>query len=228
MSFTQKALQKAKPYWEASFQHPFIKQLQDGSLPATIFRYYLLQDRYYLEHFAKIYELAADRATQPELQAILLNNAASLQTGELFIRQELFNTLAISQEEIEKTPIAPTAYHYVSHIYRQFTQSDSQILFASLLPCPWLYYDLGVALNQKGSPNPIYQSWIETYDSPELKEQITKEAHLIDQLYRKSSFDTQKAMIEAFVISAKMEYQFWEMAYSLENWPLKGAIKHDR
>ena len=73
---------------------------------------------------------------------------------------------------MEQHPIAPTCYHYISHIYRQFAEPNLAIAFASLLPCPWLYHDIGKSLNLKPSPNPLYQQWIETYITDELEQQI--------------------------------------------------------
>ena len=49
-SFTEIVREQTTPYWEGSFKHPFIIQLQEGSLPIENFRYYLIQDSYYLIH----------------------------------------------------------------------------------------------------------------------------------------------------------------------------------
>lgn len=50
-SFTEIVREQTTPYWEGSFKHPFIVQLQEGSLPIENFRYYLIQDSYYLIHW---------------------------------------------------------------------------------------------------------------------------------------------------------------------------------
>ena len=51
----------------------------------------------------------------------------SLVEGELFIRQQFFKELEISDQEMEQHPIAPTCYHYISHIYRQFEEANLAI-----------------------------------------------------------------------------------------------------
>ena len=48
MEFTDIAMELSKEAWQASFQHPFVLQLQEGTLEPSIFRYYLIQDAYYL------------------------------------------------------------------------------------------------------------------------------------------------------------------------------------
>lgn len=54
MLFTELAREKSSIFWERSFEHPFIQELVSGELAPEVFRYYLLQDRYYLEHFSKL------------------------------------------------------------------------------------------------------------------------------------------------------------------------------
>ena len=218
MEFTDIAMELSKEAWQASFHHPFILQLQEGNLDPAIFRYYLIQDAYYLKAFSEAYHLLADKTSNQEMKRLLKQNAQSLVEGELFIRQQFFMELGISYQEMEQHPIAPTCYHYISHIYRQFAESNLGIAFASLLPCPWLYHDLGKALNRKPSPNPLYQQWIETYITDELEQQIKEEEALVNQLYRESDETDKQKMLEAFHRSVHMEAKFWEMAYQHQTW----------
>ncbi|MBU5364443.1 thiaminase II [Enterococcus devriesei] len=216
MTFTELARKKAEVYWKASFEHPFIRELAIGDLSPTVFRYYLLQDRYYLEHFGKLYDLIAEQADDPEVRASLKEHAANLELGEMAVRETFFSELKITEQEIEETAIAPTAYHYVSHMYRQLIDGTVNTAFAGMLPCAWLYQEIGSQLIEAGSPNPLYQRWIETY--ADAAEEVEKERQLLDRLYQESSVDEQQQMIEAFVISSKMECDFWEMALTLEQW----------
>lgn len=122
MTFTEQAKDQAQASWQGSFQHPFITELHEGTLSPTIFRYYLIQDHYYLKHFSQLYRLIAAQTQQPRLKKLLLTNAENLALGELAIRDTFFEELAITEEEVAATPIAPTAYHYVSHMYRQLIE----------------------------------------------------------------------------------------------------------
>ena len=52
------------------------------------------------------------------MKRLLKQNAQSLVEGELFIRQQFFKELEISDQEMEQHPIASKpAIHYISHIY---------------------------------------------------------------------------------------------------------------
>ncbi len=216
--FTELARKEAAPYWEGSFVHPFVRSIADGTLSPEIFRFYLLQDRYYLEHFSKLYEQIADQTTDQEVAALLKENAENLRLGEIAVRNDFFEELEITEKEIAETPIAPTAYHYVSHMYRQLIEGTPNSAFAGMLPCAWLYQEIGVRLIKTGSPHPLYQRWIETYGGEEAAQGILKERAVLDRLYEASEQEEQQQMLEAFVISSKMEYAFWEMAMKKETW----------
>lgn len=219
--FTEQARALTKPFWEGSFSHPFITELQEGTLSDDAFRYYLLQDRYYLEHFNQLHLLIAEKVTDIKVKEMLLKSANHLGEGELSIRATFFKELNITEEEIANTPIAPTAYHYVSHMYRQLIDGTPNSAVAGLLPCAWLYQEIGKELIKKGSPHSLYQRWIETYAGEEAQEEIDYQCGLLNQLFKSADKKEQEQMIDAFVISSKMEYHFWEMSYVLETW--KGA-----
>lgn len=220
-TFIETAREQTVPYWEGSFKHPFIVQLQEGTLPIENFRYYLIQDSYYLRHFSALYERVAKITDEPRLRMQMMNNARDLAKGELAIRAKFFEEMAITDEELNETGVAPTAYHYVSHMYRQLIENNDAIAAASLLPCSWLYFEIGERLRAANvtSPVAIYQDWIETYGGEEAREAIEKECALLNRLYAESSKENQENMISAFVISARMEFNFWEMAYKFEKWP---------
>lgn len=55
--FTDQAHAATQKSWAASKHHPFIQQLQAGTLPLATFRYYLIQDHYYLQEFAKVHDI---------------------------------------------------------------------------------------------------------------------------------------------------------------------------
>ena len=44
MKFTEKLLKEAMPIWEKYLDHPFIKEIGEGTLDKNKFREYLVQD----------------------------------------------------------------------------------------------------------------------------------------------------------------------------------------
>ncbi len=156
---------QSEPLWESSFNHPFIKQLSAGSLPQQTFRYYLKQDRYYLENFAALHAKIADQMDDPDIKQFLYAGTQGFNDSEKEVRTAFFQELNITQQEINQTEIAPNAYSYVTHMYHELNEGTPSRAAAALLPCYWLYNEIGKLLIKAGSPIKVYQQFIETYDS---------------------------------------------------------------
>ncbi|PWG00079.1 thiaminase II [Levilactobacillus bambusae] len=220
MLFTVQAHKATEAIWQASKDHPFIKQLQAGTLPIETFRFYLLQDRYYLEQFANIHEQAAHQARVPEVAQLLSKGAEGLREGEIATRKTYFSQLGITAKEVEQTPVAPTAYNYTSHMYRALLLDGVSGAVACLLPCYWLYAEVGQTLKSTGSPNPLYQQWIDDYTSEDYTSSMTSQLQLVNRLADQADQLTYQHMLQAFKISSLYELDFWQMALDHEQWPL--------
>ncbi len=103
-TFTDQMHELAQPLWLQSVNHPFIKQLISGELPMSTFRYYLLQDRYYLSEFGKLHDLIAEQMDDPVAIDFLRKGAEGLKNGEIAVRKGFFTQLNITKEEIALTP----------------------------------------------------------------------------------------------------------------------------
>lgn len=218
MTFTEKVRKNVEPIWQASKQHPFILELKSGTLDPAIFRFYLIQDRYYLEQFSLIHLKASELAEDPTVKENFLTGVKSLEAAEIAVRETFFKELAITPTEIITTPIAPTAYHYTAHMYREIETKSLARTAAALLPCYWLYQEIGEELIESGSSDPIYQRWIETYDSDAYRESVIRQRELTDLLAEQVSSKERDFMEQAFTISSYEELNFWEMAYTKQQW----------
>lgn len=224
MSFTTEARAAAEELWEKSKKHAFIQEIQAGTLPSAVFRYYLLQDRYYLEQFAKIHQKAAELAVLEEEKQLFLAGVTGLEEAEIAVREGFFKELGITEAEIAAVPIAPTAYHYTTHMYSELLSGSTARTAAALLPCYWLYQEIGEHLIESGSSHPLYQRWIETYDSEGYKEAVTRQRELTDRLAQSATATERQAMLQGFLVSSYQEWKFWEMAYVQEKWEDSSCI----
>lgn len=59
MKFTDELRAATKESWKQSLHHPFVQGIVKGDLPLETFKYYILQDIYYLKHYGKIHAIAA-------------------------------------------------------------------------------------------------------------------------------------------------------------------------
>jgi len=209
---------QAEDLWNKNFNHPFIKELSKGTLPMDTFRYYLKQDHYYLNNFSTLHKRIANKIENPKIKQFLIAGSEGLNDGENEIRETFFKELTITAEEMGTTPIAPNAYSYVSHMYHELNEGTTASACTALLPCYWLYNEIGKQLIADGSPIELYQQFIETYDSPEFTDATNQMIQIVDQFGEQASADERQQMITAFVRSSYYELNFWEMAYVHEEW----------
>ncbi|WP_188207224.1 thiaminase II [Alkalibacillus aidingensis] len=220
MTFSKVLREETDYIWEASFNHPFVKGIADGSLPFECFRYYVKQDAYYLSHFAKVQSLGAAKANDFLTTSKMAAHAQGTYEAESALHRDFSERLGITSEEQANFKPSPTAYAYTSHLYRAAYQGHLGDIIAAILPCYWIYYEIGERL-QSYSPNePIYEKWIGAYGGEWFKTLVDEQINRLDTMAETVTTKDLDHMKELFTISCQYEYSFWEMAYKLEEWPL--------
>lgn len=218
MGFCERVRLECDRIWEASFRHPFVESLADGTLEEDKFRFYVLQDSYYLSHFAKVQALGAVKAKDLLTTQAFAKHAEATCSAELALHEEFFTMLGVTPEEHAAFRPAPTAYDYTSHMYRAAIEGDLADVLAALLPCYWLYWEIGERLKGAEPGHPIYDKWIETYGSEWfgslVNEQIDRMNRLAEGLPEKRILE----LAERFRKSSIYELNFWEMAWTKEQW----------
>ncbi|MCM3587415.1 thiaminase II [Mesobacillus maritimus] len=220
MKFSQELRQAANHIWEASFNHPFVKGIGDGTLSLSCFRYYVQQDAYYLSHFARVQALGATKSPDLHTTSRMASHAQGTYEAELQLHEKFSKLLEITEEEKSNFKPAPTAYAYTSHMYRAAYSGHIGDIIAAILPCYWLYYEIGERLKGCTPEEPIYQEWIAAYGGEWFRTLVEEQIARLDKIAENVTETDRERMKEHFIISSQYEYAFWEMAYQLETWPV--------
>jgi thiaminase/transcriptional activator TenA len=96
---------------------------------------------------------------------------------------------------------------------------ENQVLCAALLPCFWLYMDVGTNIKEGSAENNYYQSWIEMYAGEDFGKGVCTMQELCNRLSANSSAQVQDEMLKAFLHAARFEWMFFDAAFRLEQWP---------
>jgi thiaminase/transcriptional activator TenA len=118
------------------------------------FRNYVLQDFYYLSHFAKVQALAAAKATDLYTTARFAAHAQGTYDAEHALHHKFSALLGITEKEQQQFNVSPTAYAYTSHLYHVANGRLGNIL-AAILPCYLLSYEIGERLKYAIPDEPI-------------------------------------------------------------------------
>jgi thiaminase/transcriptional activator TenA len=199
--------------------HPFNRALADGTLSQEQFQRYMLQDAYYLIAFSRSLAIASAKAIDPDEMIIFAQNARNAIVVERSLHASFFARFGIHDEAVIATEPSPTCANYTNFLLATAYHAPYEVLVAALLPCFWIYWEVGKAIYQRAQPGNPYQDWIDTYAGDEFGNIVQEVIAIADRLAEHADPALRKQMLQAFVRASQLEWMFWDSAYRLEEWP---------
>jgi len=213
--------QKVAGIWEAQHQHPFVRGIGDGTLGLERFQFWLRQDYVFLIEYARLLALAAARSPDLETMTRFATLLKETVENEMNLHRAYAAEFGISHEQLEREPTAPTTRGYTDFLLRVAATGDFAELVAALLPCMWAFSEIGRRLAMQPAPSEKrYARWIAMYSSREFAELAEWCRDLLDSLAAGLPERDLQKLEAAFLTSSRYEWQFWEMAWKMELWPI--------
>ncbi|MDW8437405.1 MAG: thiaminase II [Chloroherpetonaceae bacterium] len=207
------------PIYEAILAHPFNQELTSGTLSKERFEFYIKQDALYLMDFAKALSIVAAKSEGASRIVDFVKFAEGAIVAERGLHEfylEFYGTtLDVSY--------APACFAYTNYMLATAALRSYEEGVAALLPCFWIYREVGNHVFARASAlaeydkNP-YRKWIEQYSSPEFSAVVDKMIAITDEVASDATEKTRAKMRDAFVVSSRLEWLFWDGAYRLEAW----------
>ncbi|MGC0363133.1 thiaminase/transcriptional activator TenA [Rhodococcus sp. 27YEA15] len=202
----------------------FLRRLGDGTLPLENFRFYLEQDKLYLEGYATALALVAAHAPDPVSAGFWANSAFTTATVESSLHDGLLagDTLPAGSGLPEHSP---ACLGYVSYLTATAATAPYAVSAAAVLPCFWIYAEVGRELAASArqvldaDPSHPYAQWVTTYDAPEFHESVAAARELVDTAAAAATEADRAAMSKAFRIASRYELMFWDSALNVQPWP---------
>ncbi len=219
MSFTQTVIAQTTDLCATIRAMPFNRELAEGSLSPEVFRHYMIQDAHYLEGFARGLALTSARAPDADSVQQLAQSAAGAIAVERQMHAHYLGLFGVSPEEFAATPRSPVCDHYVSFLIATAATGSAAVAMAALLPCFWVYRDVGHDIATRVSAGNRYRAWIDTYSGADFDAAVTAACALADRLADEASAPERAKMEAVYQRSALMEWMFWDSAYQQARWP---------
>lgn len=221
--FARACVDEAGDAWKASFDHPFVKALADGTLAPLNFRFYQMQDARYLEAFADACSMISTRFPRPEEKLWFIDAARLALVVESQLHEGYGARLGYTRGDIEALELSPNNHAYQNHMISAAQRGDLLEAVAALTPCPWLYTEMGIELERRlgtiADDHP-FSDWLRTYADPSFIS-YTNTLLGILQHVADARGDLERARAtSAFVTSARYEWMFWQQAWDLQTWPV--------
>ena len=219
-SWTARLWQEGAATYAAILEHPFLAGLTDGSLDPDAFAHYIIQDAYYLHDFARALTAVGSKAPTHAGVSMFARHAAGAVEVELTLHESLLPELGVHAGTIAATPVAPTTRAYTSYLLATAHGGSFAEAVAAVLPCYWIYAEVGAELVKRGSPDPRYQRWINTYADPDYQAVVTEVLALTDDIGPTLSAADEARARAHFATTARYEWMFWDAAWRREGWPI--------
>lgn len=216
MNFTQALWHDTASIYEAILELPFNTELTQGTLAEERFAFYVKQDSLYLADFSRALAVTGTRASVPaDLQQFL-----AFASEAVAVEQALHDSFLQRFDTHVDTGKAPACFAYTNFLLSTAAHETYAVSSAALLPCFWIYREVGLHIHERAVQPNRYQDWIDTYAGEEFSETVDRAIELTERAAEAAGDDERERMRRVFIESAKLEWMFWDSAYRLESWPV--------
>lgn len=179
----------------------FVRTLGDGTLDPARFDWYLAQDAYYLGEYSRLLATASSLAPHQDEQVFWAQGAASALEAELALHRS-----HVGDAEIDPSSVTLA---YVNHLYAAAQRGYAELV-AALLPCYWLYADVGVRLGAQNRPEHPFGDWLSMYADPAFADAARVAVAITDRVASCAPPAVRDRMAAAFDRSMAHELAFFE------------------
>jgi thiaminase/transcriptional activator TenA len=220
MTFTEGLWAGSADIFAAILAHPFITGLTDGTLPEAAFAHFVLQDGLYLRDYARALAVVASRAPDSATMQMFARHAADAVAAELELHSALLPELGISVAQAQAAEPTPVNLAYTSYLLATVRGGSYAEGVGVVLPCYWIYWEVGKELVRRGSPDPRFQRWIDTYSAEEFAAVVRDVIAEADRVGAFLSEPERRQVARHYRTTSRYEWMFWDSAYQQESWPL--------
>jgi thiaminase/transcriptional activator TenA len=198
---------------------PFNTELTAGTLSRERFQGYIVQDALYLSQYARTLAIAGARG--PDAATLRAFGACALEAVavEQALHERYLTEFGIDPARLATAEPSPDCLGYTSFLLATAYHEPWEVLVAALLPCFWIYWDVGSRIARTAVAANPYRAWIDTYADEAFGEAVRTVISITDQAAAGTTQTVRQRMMTAFVRSTQYEWLFWDGAYRQRDWP---------
>lgn len=166
MTISKDLWQSNQDLAQACLDNPFVQGIANGTLERAKFAYYVGQDAFFLESFARAYSLAAAKSLDWDAFKAFHTFAGGV-LEELRLHESYAANLGIDLRTIEP---GTATRRYTDFLLATAWSGDAGLITVAMTPCLRLYAFLGQKLAENGISEHQYADWIRTYSQPGFEE----------------------------------------------------------
>jgi thiaminase/transcriptional activator TenA len=216
---------------EAAWQHtaglraaidalPFNTELTAGTLSRERFQGYIVQDALYLGQYARVLAIAGVKGPDGATLQAFGRCALEAVAVEQALHERYLKEFGVDPARLADAEPSPDCLGYTSFLLATAYHDPWEVLVAALLPCFWIYWDVGSRIAKRAAAANPYRAWIDTYADEGFGDAVRMVIDITDRAAAATTSAVQARMMTAFVRCTQYEWLFWDGAYQQRGWPL--------
>ncbi len=216
MTFSSALWKKHESIYKQILSHPFNMKLSDGTLDQKNFLFYLEQDASFLLSFSQTLALIAARSNSSQRIISILKLALDAIESERQLHVHLLGKIDSFSE--------PTfsCFSYMHYLLATAALSPLEEAIAAILPCFWVYREIGYHMLSSTHSHHPYALWINSYSHPDFSLATESVISLLNDTAIACCPDQLAKMDKAFKTSIELEWHFWNDAYHFNLFSING------
>jgi thiaminase/transcriptional activator TenA len=210
MKLSEKAWKTSSKVIEAIKRHPFNQALKNGSLPLNKFAYYIEQDTLYLRDFARCHAIIASKIQLEYVRPFLRYSDYTFVAEQEVVHHFFRKTFNFQETGL----FTPATLSYTSYLLQVCSIEPVEVAVAAILPCFWVYREVGLDIAKGAAHHNPFARWIETYAGDDFGSSVNEAIDIFDALSTKTTAAIKSKMLDAFYKSTCLEWHFWNDAYN--------------
>ena len=134
---------------------PFNRELAAGTLDQARFHFYITQDALYLDQYARILVMAGARGPDGATLRLFAECALEAVAVEQALHGQYLTQFGADALEAEPSP---DCLGYTSFLLATAYHEPWEVLMAALLPCFWIYWDVGNTIARQAAADNKYRA----------------------------------------------------------------------
>lgn len=193
--------------WHQILDLPFVRALGEGTLDEDLFAFYLDQDALYLRDYSRALATLSARADTAEAQVHWAAGAHEAIAAESQLHEGwLANRARLGGP-------SPITMGYTNFLRATAAGDDYVVGAAAILPCYWLYEEVGAVLSSQNHADHPYAEWLSMYGGEEFAADVARSLAEVERAFEAASPAQRVRAARAYLSACVYEREFFDQAH---------------
>ena len=193
--------------WHQILDLPFVRALGEGTLDEDLFAFYLDQDALYLRDYSRALATLSARADTATAQVHWAAGAHEAIAAESQLHEGwLANRARLGGA-------SPITMGYTNFLRASAAGDDYVVGAAAILPCYWLYEEVGAVLSSQNHADHPYAEWLSMYGGEEFAAEVARSLAEVERAFEAASPAQRVRAARAYLSACVYEREFFDQAH---------------